>query len=64
MIIIIQVQSDSEQYGYKKAHFFIQHNRNEPMQNYSFNGNVDYYYKKIYVENAISIIKINVLCLL
>ena len=43
MVIMIQIQSDREQYGYKKAHFLIQRNRDEPDTNYSFIGNIEYH---------------------
>jgi hypothetical protein len=43
MVIMIPIQSDREQYGYKKAHFLIQRNRDEPDSNYSFIGDIEYH---------------------
>jgi hypothetical protein len=43
MVIMIPLQSDREQFGYKKAHFLIQRNRNEPNSNYAFIGNIEYH---------------------
>ena len=43
MVIMIQDQSDREQFGYKKAHFLIQRNRNEPNSNYAFIGDIEYH---------------------
>jgi hypothetical protein len=43
MVIMIPIQSDREQYGYKKAHFLIQRNRDEPDSNYAFIGDIEYH---------------------